>query len=80
MEIEKVILGHQYVQLKNNYRTTFINNAVPGNYSYSNATRHQKRNVVVIGDSHLNRINKPRFKNDNVEYTLSALVVQTRSN
>ena len=52
----------------------------PGNYSYSNATRHQKRKTVVIGDSHLNRINKSRFKNDNVEYTLSALVVQTRSN
>ena len=52
----------------------------PENYSNSNATRHQKRKTVVIGDSHLNRINKPRFKNDNVEYTLSALVVQTRSN
>ena len=24
---EKVILGHQYVQLKNTYRNTFINNA-----------------------------------------------------
>ena len=40
---------------------------VPGNYSYSNATRHHKRKAVVIGDSHLNRIKsinpfKSRFK------------------
>ena len=34
---------------------------VPGNYSYSNATRHQKRKAIVIGDSHLNRINNSRF-------------------
>ena len=27
---------------------------VPRNYSYSNATQHQKRKAVVIGDSHLN--------------------------
>ena len=27
VEIEKVILDHQYVQLKNTYRTIFINNA-----------------------------------------------------
>ena len=43
---------------------------VPGNYSYSNATRHQKRKAVVIGDSHLNRINKSRFKNDNIEHAV----------
>ena len=55
---------------------------VPVNYSYSNATRHQKRKAVVIGDSHLNRINMSRFKNDNIEHAvyLSALVVQTQSN
>ena len=40
---------------------------VPGNYSYSNPTRHQKRKAVVIGDSHLNRISKSTFKNDNTE-------------
>ena len=40
---------------------------VPGNYSYSNATRHKRRKSVVTGDSNLNRINKSRFKNDNVE-------------
>ena len=34
---------------------------------YSNATRHQKRKAVVIGDSHLNRISKSIFKNDNTE-------------
>ena len=39
---------------------------VPGNYSYSNATPHQKRKALVIGDSHLNRINMSRFKNDNL--------------
>ena len=43
---------------------------VPGNYSYSNATRHQKGKAVVIGDSHLNRINKWRFKNDNIEHAV----------
>ena len=43
---------------------------VPGNYSYSNATRHQKRKSVVIGDSYLNRINKSRFKNDNIEHVV----------
>ena len=35
---------------------------------YSYATQHQKRKGVVIGDSHLNRINKLRFKNDNLEH------------
>ena len=39
---------------------------VPGNHSYSNETQHQKRKAVKIGDSHLNRINKSSFKNDNV--------------
>ena len=43
---------------------------VLGNYSYSNATQHQKRKAVVIGDSHLNRIIKSRFRNDNVEYVV----------
>ena len=43
---------------------------VPGNYSYSNATWHQRRKEVVIGDNHLNRINKPRFKNANVEHAV----------
>ena len=43
---------------------------VPGNYSYLNATRHQKRKAVVIGNSHLNRINKSRFKNDNMEHVV----------
>ena len=43
---------------------------VPGNYSYSNATQHQKRKAVVIGDSHLSRINKSRFKNDNIEHAV----------
>ena len=54
----------------------------PVNYSYSNATWYQKRKAVVIADSHLNRINKSIFKNDNISmrYTLSALVVQTQSN
>ena len=40
---------------------------VPGNYSYSNATRHKRRKSVVTDDSNLNWINKSRFKNDNVE-------------
>ena len=39
---------------------------VPGIYSYSNATQHQKRKAVVIGNSHLIQINKSRFKNDNI--------------
>ena len=43
---------------------------VPGNHSYSNAIRHQRRRAVVIGDSHLNRINKSRFKNDNVGHAI----------
>ena len=44
---------------------------VPENYSYSNATRHQKIKAVVIGDGHLNRINKSRFKNDNIEHAVN---------
>ena len=43
---------------------------VPGNYSYSNATRHQKRKAVLISDNHLNRISKSRFKNDNIEHAV----------
>ena len=43
---------------------------VLGNYPYSNATQHQKRKAVVIGDSNLNRIIKSRFRNDNVEYVV----------
>ena len=43
---------------------------VPGNYSHSNATQHQKTKAVVIGDSHLNRINQSRFKNDNIEHAV----------
>ena len=43
---------------------------VPENYSYSNAIRYQRKKAVVIGDSHLNRINKSRFKNDNVEHAV----------
>ena len=31
---------------------------VPGNQSYSNAIRHQRRRTVVIGDSHLNKSDK----------------------
>ena len=42
----------------------------PGNHSYSNATRHQRRKAVVTGDSHLNRINKSRFKNDNIGHAV----------
>ena len=38
---------------------------VSGNYCYSNATGHQRRKAVVIGESHLKRINKSRFKNNN---------------
>ena len=53
--------------LRNHIRQQRI---VPGNYSYSNATRHQKRKAVVIGDSHLNRINKSTFKNDNIEHAV----------
>ena len=39
-------------------------------HSYSNATRHQRRKAVVIGYSHLNRINKLSFKNDNVGHVV----------
>ena len=42
----------------------------PGNNSYWNATRHQKRKALVIGDSHLNRINKSKLKNNNVEHAV----------
>ena len=55
------------MKLKNSSYLTFSHH---GNYSYSNATRHQKRKAVVIGDSHLNRINKSRFKNDNIEHAV----------
>ena len=43
---------------------------VPGNHSYSKTTQHQRRKAVVIGDSHLNRVNKSRFKNDNVGHAV----------
>ena len=43
---------------------------VPGNHSYANATRHQRRKAVVTDDSHLNRINKSSFKNDNAEHAV----------
>ena len=43
---------------------------VPENHSYSNATRHQRRKTVVIGNSHLSRINKLRFKNYNVGHAV----------
>ena len=43
---------------------------VPRNHSYSNVTRHQRRKAVVTGDSHLNRINKLSFKNDNIEHAV----------
>ena len=43
---------------------------VPENYSYSNAIQYQRRKAVVIGDSHLNRINKSRFKNDDVAHAI----------
>ena len=56
---EKYLQNHIYQQ-----------SIVPGNHSYSNAIRHQRRRAVVIGDSHLNRINKSRFKNDNVGHAI----------
>ena len=43
---------------------------VPENYSYSNAIQYQRRKAVVISDSHLNRINKSRFKNDDVAHAI----------
>ena len=71
MEIEKVKYNWNR-KTTENYLQNHIHNQllVPGNLSHSNATRHQKRKAVVIGDSHLNRINKSSFKNDNLGHPI----------
>ena len=62
MEIEKVILDHQrIVSTTHSSRKSLL---------FKCETRHQRRKAVVIGDSHLNRINKSRFKNDNVGHAV----------
>ena len=46
---------------------------VPGNHFYSNLysnKNQEEKKILVIGDSHLNRINKLRFKNDNVGHAV----------